>query len=60
MIQVRQLLEKYWPWGKPGGGAANSCFVGLKNVHLEELFPEEDMKKVRIQYFSPNLLQKFI
>lgn len=43
---MRQLLEKYWPYGRPGGGAPNPQGIGLKNVHLEEMFPAEDMKKV--------------
>lgn len=46
-IQVRKLLEKYWPWGRPGGGAPNKEYVGLKNVELEGMYSEEDMKRVR-------------
>lgn len=50
---MRELLEKYWPWGRAGGGAPNGPHVGLRNVHLEELYAEEDMK--RVSYF-PELI----
>lgn len=44
--QVRELLENYWPWGRPGGGAPNNTNVGMRNVNLEEMYANDEILKV--------------
>ncbi|VEN56873.1 unnamed protein product, partial [Callosobruchus maculatus] len=36
--EMKDMLEKYWPWGR----AAEAKPRGLRNLRLEELFPNKD------------------
>lgn len=39
---MRDMLERYWPWNK----AEDAKPRGLRNLRLEELFPNNDYKNV--------------
>ncbi|CAH1991810.1 unnamed protein product [Acanthoscelides obtectus] len=36
--EMKEMLEKYWPWGKCGESKPR----GLRNLRMEELFPNQD------------------
>ncbi|KAJ8931369.1 hypothetical protein NQ314_015727 [Rhamnusium bicolor] len=41
--EIRDMLEKYWPWGRAGDAKPR----GLRNLRLEELFPNGDYEKAK-------------
>lgn len=45
-FQIRDMLDSDWPWGKGSDAKPR----GLRNLRLEELFPNKDYEKVRPRY----------
>ncbi|KAJ9585827.1 hypothetical protein L9F63_020529, partial [Diploptera punctata] len=46
--ELRDMLSKYSPWGRPGCGAPNSDGVRKRNMHLQGLFAEEEKKNLGV------------
>ncbi|KAJ8912288.1 hypothetical protein NQ315_017321 [Exocentrus adspersus] len=42
-FQVREMLNNYWPWGR----GTDAKPRGLRNLRLEELFPNKDYQKAK-------------
>ncbi|XP_023311408.1 uncharacterized protein LOC108905692 [Anoplophora glabripennis] len=41
--EIREMLDSYWPWGR----GMDSKPRGLRNLRLEELFPNKDYEKAK-------------
>ncbi|XP_060527185.1 uncharacterized protein LOC132702522 isoform X2 [Cylas formicarius] len=46
--EMREMLEKYWPWGKTESTKPR----GLRNLRLDELFPNKDYQNAK-RYVGP-------
>lgn len=44
---MREMLDRYWPWGKGEDAKPR----GLRNLRLEEIFPNKDFLNVNIIFF---------
>ncbi|KAL2720246.1 centrosome and spindle pole-associated protein 1-like isoform X2 [Vespula squamosa] len=49
---LREILENYSPWGKPGGGAPCPATLRKKNVLLEPLEPVKSHMAGQKSHFS--------
>ncbi|GLH08564.1 Uncharacterized protein GBIM_13760 [Gryllus bimaculatus] len=50
--QLQEMLARYSPWGRPGGGAPNPE-VRKRKLHLQELFPDGDKGRTAIMAAPP-------
>ncbi|PSN55151.1 hypothetical protein C0J52_00643 [Blattella germanica] len=48
--ELRDMLNKYSPWGRPGCGAPNPDGIRKRKLHLQGLFAEEDKKQQHTAY----------
>lgn len=55
-LQIREMLDRYWPWEK----GEDSRPRGLRNLRLEELFPNKDFLKVIYIIIILNISTKII
>ena len=39
-FQYREVMERYCPWGKPGGGAPNDE-IRIRNLEQDGFYPEK-------------------
>ncbi|XP_069681671.1 uncharacterized protein [Periplaneta americana] len=46
--ELREMLAKYSPWGRPGCGAPNPDAIRKRKLHLQGLFAEEDKKNLGV------------
>ncbi|KAK7868335.1 hypothetical protein R5R35_013636 [Gryllus longicercus] len=50
--ELQEMLARYSPWGRPGGGAPN-LEVRKRKLHLQELFPDGDKGRPAIVAAPP-------
>ncbi|XP_066149917.1 uncharacterized protein [Euwallacea fornicatus] len=41
--EMKEMLERYWPWSKPSDAIPR----GLRNLRLEEIFPDKDYQDAK-------------
>lgn len=41
---MREMLDRYWPWGRGEDAKPR----GLRNLRLEEIFPNKEFLNVRV------------